>query len=101
GSDAHRASEIGRAFVEMPDFAGSGDFLCPPKRHRSRATLRRQCPRPHPIRPAPEVARTKELERHSLKERASGVGAPERGATHVEDATIEQLAAAAERTDEL
>ena len=27
GSDAHRASEIGRAFVEMPDFAGSGDFL--------------------------------------------------------------------------
>ena len=36
-----------------------------------------------------------------MKERASGVGAPERGATHVEDATIEQLAAAAERTDEL
>jgi hypothetical protein len=27
GSDAHRASEIGRAFVEMPDFAGSADFL--------------------------------------------------------------------------
>jgi predicted metal-dependent phosphoesterase TrpH len=27
GSDAHRASEIGRAFVEMPDFAGRGDFL--------------------------------------------------------------------------
>src|SRR5437867_5057553 len=27
GSDAHRASEMGRAFVEMPDFAGRGDFL--------------------------------------------------------------------------
>jgi predicted metal-dependent phosphoesterase TrpH len=27
GSDAHRASEIGRAFVEMPDFTGRGDFL--------------------------------------------------------------------------
>jgi hypothetical protein len=27
GSDAHRASEIGRAFVEMPDFAGRADFL--------------------------------------------------------------------------
>jgi hypothetical protein len=27
GSDAHRASEIGGAFVEMPDFAGPGDFL--------------------------------------------------------------------------
>jgi predicted metal-dependent phosphoesterase TrpH len=27
GSDAHRASEIGRAFVEMPDFVGRGDFL--------------------------------------------------------------------------
>ena len=27
GSDAHRASELGRAFVEMPDFAGRGDFL--------------------------------------------------------------------------
>lgn len=27
GSDAHRASEIGRAFVEMPDFAGREDFL--------------------------------------------------------------------------
>ena len=27
GSDAHRTSEIGRAFVEMPDFAGRGDFL--------------------------------------------------------------------------
>src|SRR5436309_10979318 len=27
GSDAHRASEIGGAFVEMPDFAGRGDFL--------------------------------------------------------------------------
>jgi predicted metal-dependent phosphoesterase TrpH len=27
GSDAHRASEIGRAFVEMPDFAGRSDFL--------------------------------------------------------------------------
>ena len=27
GSDAHRVSEIGRAFVEMPDFAGRGDFL--------------------------------------------------------------------------
>ena len=27
GSDAHRAAEIGRAFVEMPDFAGRGDFL--------------------------------------------------------------------------
>ena len=27
GSDAHRPSEIGRAFVEMPDFAGRGDFL--------------------------------------------------------------------------
>src|SRR5207253_10218162 len=27
GSDAHRASEIGRAWVEMPDFAGRADFL--------------------------------------------------------------------------
>jgi predicted metal-dependent phosphoesterase TrpH len=27
GSDAHRVSELGRAFVEMPDFAGRGDFL--------------------------------------------------------------------------
>jgi predicted metal-dependent phosphoesterase TrpH len=27
GSDAHRASEIGGAFVDMPDFAGRGDFL--------------------------------------------------------------------------
>ena len=27
GSDAHRASEIGRAFVDMPDFAGPADFL--------------------------------------------------------------------------
>ncbi|MDQ2913794.1 MAG: PHP domain-containing protein [Chloroflexota bacterium] len=27
GSDAHRAAEIGRAFVDMPDFAGRGDFL--------------------------------------------------------------------------
>jgi predicted metal-dependent phosphoesterase TrpH len=27
GSDAHRAVEIGRAFVEMPDFAGRDDFL--------------------------------------------------------------------------
>jgi hypothetical protein len=27
GSDAHRASEVGRAFVEMPDFAGRADFL--------------------------------------------------------------------------
>jgi hypothetical protein len=27
GSDAHRAAEIGRAFVEMPDFAGRDDFL--------------------------------------------------------------------------
>jgi predicted metal-dependent phosphoesterase TrpH len=27
GSDAHRAAEVGRAFVEMPDFAGRGDFL--------------------------------------------------------------------------
>jgi predicted metal-dependent phosphoesterase TrpH len=27
GSDAHRASEIGRAFVDMPDFAGRADFL--------------------------------------------------------------------------
>jgi predicted metal-dependent phosphoesterase TrpH len=27
GSDAHRAAELGRAFVEMPDFAGRGDFL--------------------------------------------------------------------------
>jgi predicted metal-dependent phosphoesterase TrpH len=27
GSDAHRVSEIGRAFVEMPDFAGRADFL--------------------------------------------------------------------------
>jgi predicted metal-dependent phosphoesterase TrpH len=27
GSDAHRASEIGRAYVEMPDFGGRGDFL--------------------------------------------------------------------------
>jgi predicted metal-dependent phosphoesterase TrpH len=27
GSDAHRAVEIGRAFVEMPDFAGRADFL--------------------------------------------------------------------------
>ena len=26
GSDAHRAAEIGRAFVEMPDFAGRADF---------------------------------------------------------------------------
>src|SRR5437773_4970338 len=27
GSDTHRAAEIGRAFVEMPDFAGRADFL--------------------------------------------------------------------------
>ncbi len=27
GSDAHRASEIGRAWVEMPDFAGPAEFL--------------------------------------------------------------------------
>ena len=27
GSDAHRASEIGRAYVEMPEFAGREDFL--------------------------------------------------------------------------
>jgi predicted metal-dependent phosphoesterase TrpH len=27
GSDAHRAAEIGRAFVEMPDFTGRDDFL--------------------------------------------------------------------------
>jgi predicted metal-dependent phosphoesterase TrpH len=27
GSDAHRAAEIGGAFVEMPDFAGRDDFL--------------------------------------------------------------------------
>src|SRR2546430_15974562 len=27
GSDAHRASEIGRGVVEMPDFAGGGGFL--------------------------------------------------------------------------
>jgi hypothetical protein len=27
GSDAHRASEIGGAFVEMPDFAGRADFM--------------------------------------------------------------------------
>jgi hypothetical protein len=27
GSDAHRASEIGRAFVDMPDFAGREDFM--------------------------------------------------------------------------
>ena len=27
GSDAHRAAEIGRAYVKMPDFAGRGDFL--------------------------------------------------------------------------
>jgi predicted metal-dependent phosphoesterase TrpH len=27
GSDAHRVAEIGRAFVEMPDFAGRADFL--------------------------------------------------------------------------
>jgi hypothetical protein len=27
GSDAHRAPELGRAFVEMPDFAGRADFL--------------------------------------------------------------------------
>jgi len=27
GSDAHRATEIGRAYVEMPDFAGRGEFL--------------------------------------------------------------------------
>lgn len=26
GSDAHRAVEVGRAFVEMPDFAGRDDF---------------------------------------------------------------------------
>jgi len=37
------------------------------------------------------VARTKELERHPLKDR---------GPTHVEDPTIEQLAEAAEHTDE-
>jgi predicted metal-dependent phosphoesterase TrpH len=27
GSDAHRASEVGRAFVDMPDFVGRADFL--------------------------------------------------------------------------
>jgi predicted metal-dependent phosphoesterase TrpH len=27
GSDAHTVSEIGRAYVEMPDFDGAGDFL--------------------------------------------------------------------------
>ena len=27
GSDAHRAAEIGRAYVEMPDFAGRDDFM--------------------------------------------------------------------------
>ena len=27
GSDAHRAAEIGNAFVELPDFAGRDDFL--------------------------------------------------------------------------
>jgi predicted metal-dependent phosphoesterase TrpH len=27
GSDAHRASEVGRAYVEMPDFAGRDDFM--------------------------------------------------------------------------
>jgi hypothetical protein len=27
GSDAHRASELGRAFVQMPDFTGRADFL--------------------------------------------------------------------------
>jgi glycosyltransferase 2 family protein len=47
------------------------------------------------------VARTKEPDRNPLNGRASGGGAPERGAPHVEDATIEQLAAAAGRTDEL
>jgi predicted metal-dependent phosphoesterase TrpH len=27
GSDAHRAWEIGRAYVEIPDFTGPGDFI--------------------------------------------------------------------------
>jgi predicted metal-dependent phosphoesterase TrpH len=27
GSDAHRSSEIGRAYVEMPEFSGAADFL--------------------------------------------------------------------------
>jgi len=27
GSDAHTLAEIGRAYVEMPEFGGSGDFL--------------------------------------------------------------------------
>jgi hypothetical protein len=27
GSDAHRASELGRAYVQMPDFTGRADFL--------------------------------------------------------------------------
>jgi predicted metal-dependent phosphoesterase TrpH len=40
GSDAHRASEIGRAYVEMPDFAGRGDFLASLKRSGPRPTSR-------------------------------------------------------------
>src|SRR5204862_1628796 len=63
-----------------------------PSGGRPRAALRRRGPRLHPVRPIAEVARTKELEPDSLKERPS---------THVEDPTIEQLAAAAGRTDEL
>jgi hypothetical protein len=27
GSDAHRASEIGNAYVEIPEFSGREDFL--------------------------------------------------------------------------
>ena len=27
GSDAHTLAEIGRAYVQMPDFNGPGDFL--------------------------------------------------------------------------
>ena len=42
------------------------------------------------------MARTKELERRPLRERI-----PERVPAHIEDPTIEQLAEAAERTDEL
>jgi predicted metal-dependent phosphoesterase TrpH len=39
GSDAHRAAEIGRAFVEMPDFAGRGDFLISLKQGVARGRL--------------------------------------------------------------
>jgi len=39
GSDAHRAAEIGRAYVEMPDFAGRGDFLTSLKQGVARGRL--------------------------------------------------------------